>query len=158
MNTMSLNQCLNSTDRYKLFVYHCQPEELHSRILAFQESGLNPLNIGIELSHFISELNDFKFITIDVLDYLKLIYENNIQTINGALNPAIVVYNLGILMEPFLELNTVQLLKDWSKTCTVIILWENQTDIPFKLYWSTQSNIFNLDFSDTPYKMVQHEI
>jgi hypothetical protein len=139
-------------------VYSCKPEELQSRILSFQELGLNPLNIGIELSHFISELNDFKFITIDVLDHLKLIYENNIKTMNGALNPAIVVYNLGILMEPFLELNTIQLLKDWSKTCTVIILWENQTDIPFRLYWSTQSKNFNLDFSDTPYKMLQYAI
>ncbi len=155
---MSLNQCLSSTDRYKLFVYHCQPEKLQSRILAFQELGLNPLNIGNELSHFISEITDFKFITIDVLDHLKLIYENNIKTMNGALNPAIVIYNLGILMEPFLEINTVQLLKDWSKTCTVIILWENQTDIPFKLYWSTQTNNFNLDFSDTPYKMLQYAI
>ena len=78
--------------------------------------------------------------------------------INNNGNEVVAIQNLGILLEPALELNASQLLKEFSKTAALIIIWENQSDIPNRLHWSTQQNNIFLDFADTPLKKLQYAI
>ena len=61
-------------------------------------------------------------------------------------------------MEPILELNLVTLFKEFSKSTALIIIWENQYDIPDRLNWTTQKNNYALDFSDSPLKKLQDAI
>lgn len=72
--------------------------------------------------------------------------------INNIGNTVVAIYNLGILFEPAVELNTAQLLKDFSKTAALIIIWENQTENSGRLHWSTQQNNVFLDFTETQFK------
>jgi hypothetical protein len=61
-------------------------------------------------------------------------------------------------MEPALELNAVQLFKEFSKSTSLIILWENQSELPDRLEWLTQKNNFFLDFSESQLKKLQYAI
>lgn len=95
---------------------------------------------------------------IDVFDYVKKILGKHKAKIKNAGNEVVAVYNLGILLEPSLELNAAQLLKDFSKTAALIIIWENQSEIPDCLHWSTQQNNLFLDFTETPLKKLLYAI
>ncbi len=75
-----------------------------------------------------------------------------------SLYDVIAIYNLGILMEPALELNAVQLFKEFSKSTSLIILWDNQSEIPDRLEWTTQKHYFFLDFSESQLKKLQYAI
>ena len=68
----------------------------------------------------------------------------------------IAIYNLGILMEPNLELNAAQLFKEFSKSTSLILLWDNKFDTPDRLEWSTQKNNFFLDFSESQLKKLEY--
>jgi hypothetical protein len=61
-------------------------------------------------------------------------------------------------MEPALELNAVQLFKEFSKSTSLIIIWDNQSENPDRLDWQTQKQNFFLDFSDIQLKKLQYAI
>jgi hypothetical protein len=65
-----------------------------------------------------------------VYDFCKNLLEQNKVKINGYGNDVVAIYNVGILMEPILELNPVTLFKAFSKSTALIIIWENQYDKP----------------------------
>ena len=117
-----------------------------------------PINVGKELAAFIEGLDDYSYLNIDVFDYTKKMLDKHKAKINNTGNDVVAVYNLGILLEPSLELNAVQLLKEFSKTVALIILWENQYDTPDRLHWTTQQNTIFLDFAETPLKKLQNAI
>jgi len=52
----------------------------------------------------------------------------------------------------------VQLFKEFSKSTSLIILWENQSELPDRLEWLTQKNNFFLDFSESQLKKLQYAI
>jgi hypothetical protein len=61
-------------------------------------------------------------------------------------------------MEPILELNVTKLFKDFSKSASLIIIWENQIEISDKLHWPTQHENIFLDFTETPLKKLNYAI
>lgn len=158
MTIYPFKDIFKSTDRYKIFTLLCSPDELLVKIEFVKSQGIKVLNIGKELANFIDSLNDYEYLNIDVFDHLKKILEQNKSEINSGMNSAIAIHNLGILLEPALQLNAVKLFKEFSKSCALIIIWENQSEIPGRLNWSTQKQNIFIDFSDIPLKILQNEI
>jgi hypothetical protein len=78
----------------------------------------------------------------------------NTCVITGSNVKSLVVYNLGILLEPVLGLKPEQILKDISKTTVLILLWEDNIDENI-LYWTSQKDSYNLDFSDIDLKIIE---
>jgi hypothetical protein len=136
----------------------CSQDGLVECISWLHAKKIYTINVGKELSAFIDGLDDFKYLNIEVFDYVKKLLDNNKAKNNDAGNYVIAVYNLGILLEPTLELNAAHLLKEFSKTAALIIIWENQSDIHDRLHWSTQQNNIFLDFTETPLKKLQYAI
>jgi len=136
----------------------CSPHELPVSITFIQSKNINVLNIGKELAIYINSLEDYSYLNIDVYDYTKKLLDKYKSKSHGAGNDVIAVYNLGILLEPRLQLNVVQMLKEFSKSAALIIIWENETDTSDRLIWPTQKNYFFLDFSETQLKKLQYEI
>jgi hypothetical protein len=132
--------------------------ELPDKIAYLKSQNINVINIGIELATYIDGLEDFSYLNIDVYDYTRKLLDKNKSKVNGTGNDVIAIYNLGILMEPALELNAVQLFKEFSKSTSLIILWDNQSDIPDRLEWTTQKHNFFLDFSESQLKKLQYAI
>jgi len=158
MNKYLITDIPNSTDRHKLFTVMCEPNELTASISLLQKLDIQVINIGKEIASYINQLEDYKYLNIVACDFTKKLLENNKAKIHGLGNDVIAIYNLGILLEPALEINAVQLLKEFSKSAALVIIWENQSDIPDKLNWSTQNQNFFLDFSDTTLKKLQDAI
>lgn len=158
MSTYSIKDVAKSTDRHKIYILMSMPDELPKSISFLQSENIKVLNVGKELANFINLLDDYRFLNIEVYDFTKKLLDKNKSKINGSGNDVIAIFNLGILLEPKLELNVVQLLKEFSKSSTLIIIWENQFDLNNQLNWSTQKQNVFLNFSDIPLKKLQYEI
>jgi hypothetical protein len=158
MSNYSFNHISTTTDRYKIYTLLCHPNELKDKIEFVKAQNIQVINMGKELAEFIDGLDDYTYLNIDVYDFCKNLLEQNKVKINGYGNDVVAIYNVGILMEPILELNPVTLFKAFSKSTALIIIWENQYDIPDRLNWSTQKNNYYLDFSDSPLKKLQDAI
>lgn len=158
MTIYSFKDISSSVDRHKLYILFCKPEEVNSNIGSIQSYKIATINLGKELATFIDHLDDYQYLNIDVYDYTKKLLDRNKSKINGSGNEIVAIYNLGILLEPALELNPVHLLEEYSKSSALIIIWENKIDISDKLIWPSQNSDYCLDFSDTHLKTLQNVI
>jgi hypothetical protein len=158
MSTYSIEDISSTSDRFKLYTLVYNANELPDKIANLKSQNINVINIGKELATYIDGLDDFSYLNIDVYDYTKKLLDKHKSKINSMGNDVIAIYNLGILMEPALELNAVQLFKEFSKSTSLIILWDNQSDIPDRLEWLTQKHNFFLDFSESQLKKLQYAI
>lgn len=158
MSTYSIQDLIQATDRYKLYILMCSHDGLVDCISWLHAKKIHTINVGKELAAFIDDHEDDRYLNIDVFDYAKKLLDKHKAKINNSGNDVIAVYNLGILLEPALELNAAQFLKEFSKTAALIMIWENQSDIPDRLNWSTQQNNIFLDFTETPLKKLQYAI
>jgi len=158
MDNYSFENIATSTDRFKIYVFYCSAIDLDKGIKFIQSEGINAINVGRELATFIDSLDDYHYLNIEVFEYTKKLLDTYKSKIKGAGNDILAIYNLGILLEPTLELNAVQLLKEFSKSSALIIIWENESEIPDRLNWSTQENNVYLDFSEVLLKKLQNEI
>jgi hypothetical protein len=158
MSTYSLNEITTSTDRHKIYILICSEEELADRIAFIQSQKINTIDIGRQLAIYIDNLDDYRYLNIDVFDYTKKLLESYKSKINGVGNDIVAIFNLGILLEPALELNAAQLFKDFSKSTSLIVIWENQFEIPNRLNWSTQKQNIFFDFSDSQLKKLHYAI
>ncbi|MDO8996507.1 MAG: hypothetical protein Q7U77_07760 [Sediminibacterium sp.] len=158
MSSFSITDVSNSNDRYKLFVLECLPKEFSEIIINLGDKNIPILNIGKELALYLDKLEDYRYLTIDAYDYIIKLLEKGKTKINQTGNEVIAIYNLGVLFEPTLQINTSKLLKDFSKSTAVIIIWENIVTNLDLLTWETQKDQYNIDFSDTPLKRIQYAI
>ena len=158
MSTYPIKDISSSTDRYKLYTIICTPNEIADKIAFIKSQNINVINIGKELANYINSLEDFRYLNIDVYDYTKKMLDKYKSKINGAGNDIVAIFNLGILMEPALELNAVQLFKEFSKSTSLIIIWDNHSENPDRLDWPAQKQNFYLDFSDIQLKKLQYAI
>jgi len=157
MTTYSIKDISSTSDRFKLYTLMCDSSELEDKIGFLQSQHINAINIGKELANYIDGLEDYRYLNIDVYDFTKKLLDKYKLKINGTGNDIVAVYNLGILMEPALELNTVQLFKEFSKSTSLIIIWDSQSEDNI-LAWSTNKNNFFLDFSESQLKKLQYAI
>ncbi len=158
MSTYSIEDISSTSDRFKLYILVCNTNELAAKIMYLKSQNINVINIGKDLATYIDGLEDYSYLNIDVYDYTKKLLDKHKSKINSMGNDVIAIYNLCILMEPALELNAVQLFKEFSKSTSLIILWDNQSDLPDRLEWLTQKNNCFLYFSESQLKKLQYAI
>jgi hypothetical protein len=158
MSTYPVKDVSTNTDRHKLYTLMCNSEELFDKFDFIKSQNIKSINIGKELSNYIQNLEDFRYLNIEVYDYIKKLIDKEKSKINGIGNYVVAIFNLGILMEPIFELNVVQLLKEFSKSTSIIIIWDNHSDSHDRLEWPTQKQNFGLDFSDIQLKKLQYAI
>lgn len=158
MNLLEIKNISQTTDRYKIYTILCSQDNIDECINHLNSQNIKTVNIGKETAAYIENLDDYAYLNIDVFDFVKKLLDKSKEKINNTGNEVVAIYNLGILLEPALELNATQLLKDFSKSAALIIIWENQSDITDRLHWSTQESTVFLDFTETPLKKLQYAI
>jgi hypothetical protein len=158
MSNYSFNHISTSTDRHKIYTLLCNPSELKDKIELVKAQNIHVINLGKELAKYIDRLDDYSYLSIDVCDYCKKLLNDYKVKINGVGNDVVAIYNVGIILEPILELKPVTIFSDFSISTALLIIWENQYDIPDRLNWTTQKNNYALDFSDLPLKKLQDAI
>ena len=158
MSNYSFNHISTTSDRYKIYILVCHPSELKDKIKFVKAQNIQVINMGKELAEYIDGLDDYSYLSIDVCDYCKKLLNDYKVKINGVGNDVVAIYNVGILMEPILELKPIIIFSDFSISTALIIIWENDYDIPDRLNWASQKNNYYLDFSDSPLKKLQDAI
>jgi hypothetical protein len=158
MNLYTIKDIATSAERYKIYTLMCGSSDLTKCIGFIRSENIKVLNIGFELATFLESLEDHSYLQFDVYEYAIKLFDKNKSKINGSGNDIVAFYNLGILLEPVLKINVVQLLKDISKSIALIIIWENESDFPNRLMWNTQKRNMFLDFSEVQLKKLQYAI
>lgn len=158
MRIYSTQDVLNCTDRYKLYYIDCRKDNIINCISWLETENIHSLNIGKEVATFIDSLDDFSYLNIDVFDYTKKLLDKHKAKINNTGNDVVAVYNIGILLEPALALSAAQMLKDFSKTASLLIIWEYQSEINDRLHWPVQQNNVFLDLTETQLKKINYAI
>jgi hypothetical protein len=158
MSSYLLKDIYTSTDRYKIYVLTYKFDEIVECIALMQSQNISPVNIGKDLARYLGSLDDYSYLNIDAYDYIKKLLDKNKFKAFDTANDIIAIYNIGILLEPALELNAVQFLKEISKSAALIILWEHQLDPPDRLIWPTQKEKYFLDFSSAHLKQLPYAI
>jgi hypothetical protein len=158
MSTYSIKDIAASVDRHKIFVLACKPEEQSSCVSLMLSNHIPTVNVGKELATYIDCLQDYRYLTIDTYDFTKKLLDSNKAKITPTGNEIIAIYNLGILLEPILEINPAALIKEFSKSAAILIIHENEIEQTNILNWNLQKNDYSLNFSDTPLKKIQYEI
>lgn len=158
MTFYTLDDISTSNERHKLYVFENSSALLPVAISTLKSTKVPVVNIGAEVSMFLNQLEDYSYLSIDVYDFTKKLLNRSKAKIEDRGNDVISIYNFGILLEPRLELNVAQMLKDFSKSTSLIIIWEYSLERPDRLEWPTQKQKHFFDFSDTQLKRIQHEI
>jgi hypothetical protein len=137
----------DGTASHNLILLKCNSNKLQDTISQLTSSGVNTINVGQELSKKLIAVEFGKHISIEAQEYLhELIDKNSTQIVNG--KPKIVaLYNMGILLEETLSLNTESLLKKFSKNLTIVVVWEHVYSNGL-LHWGEQQKEYHLNLSD----------
>jgi hypothetical protein len=154
----SIKEVIQNTASNKLFLLNVKDIEVTTCVSWLKSEGINVIDIGKELSFFIDTLKDFSYIDIVVFDHLKKLFDKHKKKISNTGNEILAVHNFGILFEPALDLNPTFLLKDFSRSAGLIIIWEYQLDSPNRLHWPSQQNNVFLDFSETPLRILHNAL
>lgn len=153
-----LHEVLISDDRYKIFCLACAPNETINCIDSVKSQGIFTINIGNELAKYLNSLEDYSYLSIDVYDFIKKLLDNHKHKVSESTNTVIAIYNLGILLEPQLELDAAKLLKEFSKSSSLILIWQFKIADLDLLTWPTQTTKYFFDFSDATLKKIQYAV
>ena len=110
-------------------------------------SNLAVIDLGFTLASLIKDKEESQ-VRIMTTDYLNEVMETetNLDTSSGL--PYVIIKNIGILQEHFLDINTEKYLLDFSKNTGVILLWEGKVTNNQQFLWSDTSE-YSLKFNDT---------
>jgi hypothetical protein len=112
-----------------------------------KESNLTVINLGYAVASLIKDKEEAQ-VRIMATDYLTEVMEEetNLDISSGL--PYVIVKNIGILQEHFLDIYPEKFLLDFSKNTGVILLWEGVVENNDHFFWP-ESKDNSLKFSDT---------
>jgi len=112
-----------------------------------QESNLVVLNLGHAFASLIKDKEEGQ-VKIMATDYLNEVMEaeTNLDTSNSI--PYVILKNIGVLQENFLDINAEKYLLDFSKNTGIILLWEGIVLNNQQFLWP-DTNEYSLNFNNT---------
>lgn len=141
---------LNFLDRYKLF--WAKPD-IKSISQALGHDDMPVINIGKVLAEFLSNREIDKYISLDVEEYIKsTVREKAVEIPKGF--KAIILHNLGILLEPELKLKPESIILDLSRDLIIILLWDYLIEHNRKLIWD-ENNPIGFTFPENTIKKLE---
>lgn len=155
MLKVSLQGVLTSVDRHKLFLLTNKGNPAPVDWLLAR--GVPIINVGKKIAEFVKGVDDMSYLPFETYEHLKTLLETGKQRMTTAGNEVVAIYNLGVLLEPLLELDPVKLLKDFSKSAALIIIWEHKIANNI-LTWDTQQNKYFFDFSEIQLKYIDNAL
>lgn len=109
--------------------------------------NLRVLDVGLDLATLLKDksLDDANN---NISDYVTLLFDQhrNVDSKNDVLY--VIITNIGFLLEPFLMVDTVRLLRTYSKHTGVVLLWEGIVS-DNSLFFTQTNPDFQINFADT---------
>jgi len=141
---------LSFSDRYKLF--WAKPDiKLISQTLGHDDIPV--INLGKVLAEFLNSKDIDKNISLDVEEFIKFtVRERAVETQNGF--KAIILHNLGILLEPELKLKPESIILALSRDVIIILLWDYLVEHNKKLIWDESIPVY-FEFPENTIKKLE---
>ena len=112
-----------------------------------QESNLAVLNLGYEFATLIKDREEAQ-VRIMATEYLSEVMDVNTNMDASSNIPYVIIKNVGIIQENFLDIDVEKFMKDFSRNTGVIMLWEGTVKNNQVFHWpETEEN--SLRFNDT---------
>jgi hypothetical protein len=132
---------------YKLYwidFSNAQKERVQSIIDAW---NLRVLDVGLELATLLKDKTTDDAIN-NISDYVTLLFDQyrNVDSKNDV--SYIIITNIGFIVEPFLMVDAVRLLRTYSKHTGVVLLWEGIVRDNSLFFWQNNPE-FQINFADT---------
>jgi len=112
-----------------------------------KESNLAVINLGFALASLFKDKVESQVI-IMTTDYLNEVMEAETNLDSSSCLPYVIIKNIGILQEHFLDINPEKYLLDFSKNTGIILLWEGKVINNQQFLWP-DTNEYSLTFKDT---------
>jgi len=138
---------LDGTARHNLILLKCDSNALYETIEQLKNAGVNTINVGKELSEKLLTVEVSKYIAIEAQEYIHALIEKQAVGIASGKPKIVALYNLGILLDQSLSLNTENLLKEFSKNITIVVVWEHDYSSGL-LHWGVEQEEYYLNLSD----------
>ena len=112
-----------------------------------KECHLTVINLGYAFTSLIKDKEEAQ-VRIMATDYLTEVMEAETNQDASSDFPYVILKNIGILQEHFLDIYPEKYLLDFSKNIGVILLWEGKVIKNQQFQWP-DTNEYSLKFSDT---------
>ena len=137
------------TLRYKLGWVDIRDKDVAQVETFLKQNDMPLLDVGKFIATELSKKNASPSAQSDISKILDKKIKEDCQILDGWNQPLICLYNLGLLLDPELNIQASNLLKDISKNTYLILLWDYFCDEPGFFHWGFQKQTFNLDLSNT---------
>ena len=141
---------LSETKRYKIYILQTLHDNLNSSKIFLTSFDIRTINVGKELSEKLSSVGSNRHLDILVSEFIPKLIEQNARRIPAFNHKIVALENMGILLEPALDLNAQKLLAEISKNVHLLFLWSEQLSGAGVLSWTNQKETFNFNF--VPYE------
>jgi len=81
----------------------CEVDEILGLADKFKQNGITAIDIGFELSNYLSNKSDLTSLSIESQDFLSNLVQNSKTKTDQSDLKIIVFYNFGILLDPVLQ-------------------------------------------------------
>ena len=150
---------VNVSNRHNIVILHCPVTLMETASAKLREEGLDIIDCGVCLAEKCKTSGANKYLSIELQEYLQEVIGSKAKTIIEGKPKVIGLKNLGILLEPSLELDALAILEKLSQNIALLILWENQILHPVRLHWGVNEEQYNLDFTNiTLTKVYAYEV
>ncbi len=144
---------INKQNRYKLQwidysdpIKSCVDDKL-------KEGSLIVLDLGHEFASFIKDREEGQ-VRVMAIEYLSEVMERNLNQDETSKMQFVILKNIGIMLESFLNIDAERFLKDFSRNNGVVMLWEGPVHDNFHFLWPNSEN-YSLKFEDTNIQKIE---
>ena len=141
-------QATYKTKRHKLFWYDCSNHAIDKYAIDFESQGIQSINVGIELSKYLRDHKNLKFLSLEVEEYLRELIIERAYLSKHVSFPTVILFNLGMLLETSIDLDASAFLKELSKEIAIIILWQDTVEEDNIFLWDIKKPSVCLNFSN----------
>ena len=133
--------------RHKLYwIDYSDPVKSHvDKILT--KNNFHVINLGFEFATFIKDKDEAQ-VRVMAREYLSEVMEKETNVDNSSGLHFAIIKNIGIILEPFLDIDVEKFLKEFSKNMGLIMLWEGSVINNQHFKWPNSEN-YSLNFKDT---------
>ena len=111
------------------------------------ELNLKVLDIGLELAAFLKDKTLDDAIN-NIADYVTFLFDKHLNIDSKNDVSYVIITNIGFILEPFLMVDTVRLLRTYSKHTGVVLLWDGLVLDNSLFFWQNNPE-FQINFADT---------
>ena len=144
---------INKHNRYKLqWVDYSDPKKsfVDNKL---QEGNLNVLDLGHEFASFIKEKEEGQ-VRVMAIDYLSEVMERKLNQDETSKMQFVILKNIGIMLESFLNIDAERFLKDFSRNTGLVLLWEGLVRGNCHFFWPN-SEKYSMKFEDTSIQKIE---